>query len=148
MTTPQWDFLKESDTSLGLFYPLHYIVAGYPDMPAARAAEAAFHANGTSHEDVRAVTGEFVAEQLEAMDEESWLEQAKASLVEFMGTEAGYLREDKRHARARGGFLFVYAPDDTSLARANGIFGQHRPTYARRYLRPAIEIIVRNPDSV
>ncbi|MGH8145656.1 MAG: hypothetical protein ACREPY_04930 [Rhodanobacteraceae bacterium] len=148
MTTQHWEFLKKSDTSLGQFYPLHYIVAGYGDMEAAHAAESAFRDAGTSRDDVRAMDGEFVAGQLESQDDESVVERAETSLVKFMGTEMGYLSEDKNHALNGGAFLFVYAPDDDSVAHARQVFEHHAPVYARRYLRIAIERIIENPNAL
>ena len=59
----QWDFFKKSETSLGVFYPLHYIVAGYDSLDEAEAAEAAFRGSGVAADDVRAATGAFVAQQ-------------------------------------------------------------------------------------
>lgn len=148
MTARHWAFLKDGDTSLGQFYPLHYIVAGYGDMEAARAAESAFREEGKPLEDVHAVDGTFVASRLESREDENVLEQAEAKLVKFMGTEMGYLREDKNHALAGGAFLFVYAPDDDSVAHARRVFERHPPVYARRYLRIAIENIVENPKAL
>jgi hypothetical protein len=148
MTTQHWEFLKKSDTSLGQFYPLHYIVAAYGNIEAAREAESAFRDAGKAAEDVRAMSGEFVAERLESQDDENIVEKAQTSLVEFMGTEMGYQREDRNHALEGGAFLFVYAPDDDSVAHAKRVFEQHPPVYARRYLRIAIERIVENPNAL
>jgi hypothetical protein len=146
VATEHWGFLKKSDESLGVFYPLHYIVAGYPDMHAARDAESAFRSRGKPVEDVRAVTGMFVAKELESMDEQSWLEKAKTHIATLFGTEIRFLRVDCHHAREGGAFLFVYAPDNDAVAAAKQVFERHAPTYARRYSRIAIEIIVDNPD--
>lgn len=148
VTTQHWEFLKESDTSLGQFYPLHYIIAAYGNIEAAREAESAFRDAGKATEDVRAMTGEFVAGQLESQEDENIVEKAETSLVKFMGTEMGYLHEDKNHALGGGAFLFVYAPDDDSVAHARRVFEQHAPVYARRYLRIAIERIVENPNAL
>ena len=142
--TQHWAFFKEGDHSFGIFYPRHYIIAGYHTLADAEAAEAAFRKEGFSAEDVRAATGEFVIGQLEARHGSSWLERMEQRLVEFAGTETGYLREDADLARDGGAFLFVYAPDDARLNQARRVFAQHGPAYARRYLPIAIERIVEN----
>ena len=142
--TQHWAFFKEGDHSFGIFYPRHYIVAGYRNIADAEAAEAAFRKAGVSAEDVRAATGEFVIGQLEARHGSSWLERMEQRLVEFAGTETGYLREDADLARDGGAFLFVYAPDDARLNQARRVFAQLGPAYARRYLPVAIERIVEN----
>ncbi len=142
--TQHWAFFKEGDHSFGIFYPRHYIIAGYRTLADAEAAEAAFRKEGFPPEDVRAATGEFVIGQLEAHHGQSWLERMEARLVEFAGTETGYLREDADLARDGGAFLFAYAPDDARLNQARRVFAQHSPAYARRYLPIAIERIVEN----
>lgn len=146
MAGPQ-DFFKEGGTSLGTFYPTHYIVAGYHNLADAKAAAAACQEDGFSDEDVRVFDGRYAIEQLEAREGVNWLQKMERQLVEFAGTEQGYVREDAELARSGGAFLFVYAPDDESLGRARRVFAQHGPAYARRYLNIAIEEIVRNPNA-
>lgn len=145
--TQHWAFFKKDDSSFGIFYPRHYIVAGYQNMADAEAAEAAFRHAGAPEEDVRAATGEFVVGQLESRHGANWLERMEARLVEFAGTETGYLREDADLARDGGAFLFVYAPDDERMKQARRVFAQHGPKYARRYLDVAIERIVENANA-
>lgn len=137
-----WAFFRQSDTSFGTFYPRHYIVAGYPSFDAAQAAEDAFTSSGTSAKDVRAATGDFVVNQLEAHQEANWLQRAEAHLAAFAGTEAGFLQTDAELARRGGAFLFVYAPDDDRVEQARTVFALHRPDYARRYLQVAIERLI------
>ncbi len=137
-----WAFFKQGDTSFGTFYPRHYIVAGYRSFREAEAAEMAFTAAGTEAEDVRAATGDFVVNQLEAHRKASWLERAEARLAEFAGTEAGFLHDDAELARNGGAFLFVYAPAEHHVRRAREVFERHPPAYARRYLPVAIERLV------
>jgi hypothetical protein len=140
-----WAFFKQGDTSFGTFYPRNYIIAGYRSFREAEAAEMAFAAAGTNAEDVRAATGDFVVNQLEAHREASWLERAEAHVAEFAGTESGYLDDDAELARKGGAFLFVYAPEDRHVNRARAVFERHRPAYARRYLNVAIERLVEPP---
>jgi hypothetical protein len=142
--TRQWDFFKEGDTSFGVFYPVHYIVAGYANLADAEAAAAAFRKNGTPAEDVQAFDGDVVARQLESRHGDNWLEHMESKLVEFVGTETGFVREDAYLAQRGGAFLFAYAPDDGRMAAARRVFAQHGPKYARRYLKVAIERIVEN----
>ncbi|HEX7370702.1 MAG TPA: hypothetical protein VF284_10540 [Rhodanobacteraceae bacterium] len=144
----QWEFFKKSETSLGVFYPLHYIVAGYADLDAARAAEAAFRDAGVAAEDVRAAPGQFVAAQLESRGDRNWMDKLENTLVKFAGTEKGYVDEDKNHAKDGGAFLFVFAPNDADAAQAKSVFARHPPVFARRYLRVAIEQIVKNPKAL
>jgi len=143
----QWDFFKKSETSMGVFYPLHYIVAGYDNLDAAQAAEDAFRESGVDAEDVRAAPGEFVAEQLESRSDRNAMDKLNNELVKIFGTEKGYTTEDKQHASDGGAFLFVYAPNDEDAANAKTVFAKNPPVFARRYLRIAIEQIVLNPKA-
>ena len=140
-----WAFFKQSDTSFGTFYPNHYIVAGYASLVDAQAAEQAFTESGVEAGDVRAATGDFVVNRLEAHREANWLQRAAAHLAEFAGTEAGFLEDDAELARKGGAFLFVFAPGDPQVERAREVFARHRPAYARRYLHTAIERIIERP---
>lgn len=146
--TDQQEFFKEGDTSLGTFYPTHYIVAGYHNLADAEAAAMACKKNGFAAEDVRALGGKFVTEQMQKREGENWLERMEQQLAKFAGTETGYVREDAELARSGGAFLFVYAPDDERVAQAKRVFAKHGPAYARRYLNVAIEIIINNPNAL
>lgn len=137
-----WAFFKHSDTSFGTFYPKHYIVAGYASMSDAQAAEQAFTESGIDADDVRAAAGDFVINQLEAHREANWLQRAEARIAEFAGTETGFLNDDAELARRGGAFLFLFAPETRHVEQARKVFAQHRPAYARRYLRVAIERII------
>lgn len=143
----QWDFFKKSETSMGVFYPLHYIVAGYDSIDEAEAAEAAFRESGVAADDVRAATGEFVAQQLESRGDRNLWNKFENEIVKFAGTEKGYTTEDKQHASGGGAFLFVYAPNDEDAANAKKVFAKSPPVFARRYLRVAIEQMVLNPKA-
>lgn len=140
-----WAFFRQGDTSVGTFYPKHYIVAGYPDFDAAQAAEDAFTASGTSGNDVRAATGDFVINQLEAHHEAGSEQSTAAVPTRLNSIESGFLETDAELARHGGAFLFVYAPDDERVKQARTVFAQHRPTYARRYLQVAIERLIDPP---
>ncbi|MGH8190933.1 MAG: hypothetical protein ACREP2_05755 [Rhodanobacteraceae bacterium] len=144
----QKEFFKEGSTSLGTFYPTHYIIAGYHDMADAKAAAVACEKAGFASEDVRASGGDFMMRQLESRDENSsLLDRMGQELVKFAGTEQGYVREDAELARAGGAFLAVYAPNDEDVEKVKDVFARHGPAYARRYLKIAIEVIIRNPNA-
>lgn len=137
-----WAFFRQSDLSFGTFYPHHYIVAGYANLRAAHDAECAFCAAGVAAHDVRATTGDFVVNQLEAYRDLGWLQRALSHVARFAGTELGFLDDDAELAQRGGAFLFLFAPSDRDVAHARAVFAQHPPVYARRYLGVAIERIV------
>ena len=137
-----WAFFKQGDLSFGTFYPRHYIVAGYPNLEAAHDAECAFCASGVAAHDVRATTGDFVVNQLEAHRDMTWLQRTLSHIVTFAGTESGFLDDDAELAERGGAFLFLFAPRDRDVEHARTVFVQYPPVYARRYLGVAIERLV------
>ncbi len=137
-----WEFFKEGDHSFGMFYPRHYIVAGFENHALAEAAERDLLRQGFGDEDVRAATGDFVAHELESMDDASFLDKLKIQISKAVGTEAGYIEDDLELARQGGGFLFVYVPTDEDCARAMATLEPLYPVFARRYLPMAIERLI------
>lgn len=137
-----WEFFKESDHSFGLFYPRHYIVAGFDCIEAAIAAERELRLQGFAEDDVKSATGSFVVDQLESLDDASFLDKLKMQISKAVGTEAGYIDDDLKLARRGGAFLFVYAPGDDDCRRAMAVLELQRPEFARRYLPMAIERLI------
>ncbi|MGH8113905.1 MAG: hypothetical protein ACREPS_02455 [Rhodanobacteraceae bacterium] len=137
-----WAFFKRSDTTFGTFYPRQYVVAGYPSFEAAHAAESAFAASGVDADDVRAATGDFVVNRLEAHREVNWLQRTLAHVAEFAGAESSFLQDDAELANNGGAFLFLFAPNDSHVVHARIIFSQYPPVYARRYLNGMVERII------
>lgn len=144
----RWDFFKQGETTWGVFYPTHYIVAGYESEAEAQAAEAAFRASGVAAEDVRAATGKFVAGHLETRTDRNALDKLGSKLADALGTENEFVAQDKVFARRGGAFLFVYAPAEKDSDNAKAVFATHPPTFARRYLHVAIEELVLHKDHV
>ncbi|HSX62184.1 MAG TPA: hypothetical protein VLF18_18530 [Tahibacter sp.] len=137
-----WEFFKEGDHSFGMFYPRHYILAGFDSFAQAQSAESELLRQGFTAEEVRSATGEFVVNELESMDDASFLDRLKMQISKAVGTEAGYIDDDLELARSGGAFLFVYAPTDDDCRRAMATLGQLHPVFARRYLPMAIERLI------
>ncbi|WP_313916941.1 hypothetical protein [Tahibacter sp.] len=137
-----WEFFKEGDHSFGMFYPRHYIVAGFENHAQAEAAERDLLGLGFGTDDVRAATGDFVATELESTDDASFLDKLKIQISKAVGTEAGYIEDDLELARSGGGFVFVYVPTDEDSARAMAALEPLQPVFARRYLPMAIERLI------
>lgn len=143
-----WSFFRHSDTSFGLFYPRGYTLAAFTDMERALGAEKALQQAGIAGEDVRAVSGEFVAGRLESAEGRSLFERFKVQVAEALGTEEIFIEQDLDFARKGGAFLFVHTPDDESTQRVKELLDEHHPEYARRYGRMAIERLFENGRKV
>jgi hypothetical protein len=143
-----WSFFKESDSSMGVFYPLHYVIAAFDNEVRARAICARFREDGFAEDDVSVVDGPFLVDQLESLEGSSLLERAEQALVRGVGTELGYVDDDRRTARRGGCFLFAYTPDQESTDRAIELLKRAHPIYARRYHRAGIHRILYPKQSV
>ncbi|GAB3039950.1 MULTISPECIES: hypothetical protein [Oleiagrimonas] len=136
-----WDFFKDSDSSFGLFYPLHYTMAAFEVDTHAERARQRFLEDGFAEDDVATASGPFVADRLESMDDANWFDRLRAQLADLVGTETGYLQDDRKLAQRGGAFLFVYTPDQDRIDRAHALIERLHPIYARRYHYAGIENI-------
>lgn len=142
-----WDFLKESDRSFGLFYPLHYTMAAFDDMERAKEAREDFLSGGFAGEDVAVVSGSFVTDYLESEEGKDWFDKMRAGIARVIGTEAGFIDDDFQLAREGAAFLFVYTPDEKQAERVHDLIRHVQPIFARRYHRAGIESITYPPQS-
>lgn len=142
-----WQFLKESDTSFGLFYPLHYTVAAFETIEHAEDARRHFLSDGFDEDDVAAVSGPFVINQLETEEGAHWFDKLRAGIARVIGTEAGFLEDDVHLARRGGAFLFVYTPSEEVAEQARSLIQHVHPIFARRYHHAGIESIRYPPQS-
>lgn len=136
-----WDFLKESDTEFGLFYPLHYTVAAFNDMTQAEEARDRFRADGFDDDDVATLPGSFLVDQLETQEGDDWFRKLRAGIGKAIGTEASYLDDDMQLAQRGGAFLFVYTPDEKVAGQVRTLIESVQPVFARRYHHAGIERI-------
>jgi len=143
-----WDFFKESDTSMGVFYPLHYVLAAFETDTRAAEVRGQFLAAGFAEDDVAAVDGPFLVETLESLEGSGMIERAQQAMVRFVGTEMGYIEDDRKTAARGAGFLFVYTPDDDSTQHAIDLLKRVHPIYARRYNAAGIHRISYPKQSV
>jgi len=137
-----WEFFKEQDRSFGVFYPLHYVVAAFDTPERAEEVRKAFVAEGFDDSDVASATGSFVAQTLESMSGATWIERFKIGFASFLGTELGYIDDDHKLAQRGAGFLFVYTPDDASIAIAEKLLVRAHPISARRYDHAGIRRLI------
>jgi hypothetical protein len=137
-----WEFFKEQDRSFGVFYPLHYVVAAFDTLERAEEIRKVFVAEGFDDSDVASATGSFVAQKLESMSGATWLERFKIGFASFLGTELGYIEDDRKLAQRGAGFLFVYTPDDASIAKAEKLLVRAHPISARRYDHAGIRRLI------
>jgi hypothetical protein len=142
MREQHWAFFKEPDRSFGVFYPLHYIVAAFDTPERAEEVRAIFVDAGFGDDEVASATGPFVTQKLESMDGATWIERFKIGFASFLGTELGYVDDDRKLAQRGAAFLFVHAPDAGSIEKAEKLLLRTHPLSARRYDHAGIRRIV------
>lgn len=142
-----WEFFKEPDTSFGVFYPLHYVVAAFDTPERAEEIRGIFVDAGFEEGDVASATGSFVTSKLETLDGSTWIERFKIGFASFLGTELGYIDDDHKLAQRGAGFLFVYTPDDASIGRAEKLLVHAHPISARRYDHAGIRRLIYPPQA-
>ncbi len=128
-----WDFFKESDSSMGVFYPLHYVLAAFDNETRAKEIRQRFLDAGFADDDLAVVDGPYLVDHLESIEGSNLAEKAGQSLVRAVGTEFGYIDDDRKTAKRGGYFLFAYTPDQESTDSAIEILKLAHPIYARRY---------------
>jgi hypothetical protein len=142
-----WQFFKEQDRSFGVFYPLHYIVAAFDTPERAEAVRKEFVESGFDDGEVASATGSFVTRTLESMKGATWLERFKIGFASFLGTELGYIDDDRKLAERGAGFLFIYTPDDASIGKAEKLLLRTHPISARRYDHAGIRRLIYPPQA-
>lgn len=141
-----WQFFKEQDRSFGVFYPLHYVVAAFETPERAEDVRKIFIDSGFDDGDVASATGSFVTQKLESMDGSTWIERFKIGFASFLGTELGYIDDDHKLAQRGAGFLFIYTPDEASIAKAEHLLVRAHPISARRYDHAGIRRLIYPPQ--
>ena len=130
-------FFKESDTTLGVFNPNHYVIAVLPNLEAAKQVQTGLREAGFRQDNVIAVGGrEFIELTKEETGPGGLLMQA---LSRFIGTEQIYADRDLHHARHGAGFVAVYCPTEPAKDRAWAIIGPAAPLDARYYSSGGVE---------
>ncbi|HVT33154.1 MAG TPA: hypothetical protein VHE32_10930 [Rhodanobacteraceae bacterium] len=147
MQHEHWQFFKEQDRSFGVFYPLHYIVAAFDTPERADYVRKEFVEAGFGDDEVASATGPFVTRTLESTKGATWLERFKIGFASFLGTELGYVDDDRKLAERGAGFLFVHAPDASTIERAEKLLVRAHPISARRYDHAGIRRLVYPPQA-
>jgi hypothetical protein len=143
----RWDFFKEADSSFGLFYPMHYVVAGFDTYERAQHVARACREGGFAEDDVAAASGNYIVNHVESQREAGWVDRVMAGISRIIGTEAGYIEDDIKLARRGGSFVFIYMPDHDRAERASALLRRLHPIFARRYQNTGVVRLMYPPQS-
>jgi hypothetical protein len=138
-------FFKESFTSLGVFYPMHYILAVFDTLPAAQRAEQSLRRANFRDADMLVLSG---PEFIELEHRETGVAGAiMKSLSRFFKTEQLAIDLDLRMAEKFAAFLFVYCPREHDREKAWQAIEQEGPIVAQYYDRASVNHLAGNQNT-
>jgi len=130
-------FFNGSETTFGVFYPRHYLVAVFENPKAASSAVRKLYIAGFSQSAAIAVDGRAV---LELEKEETGLAAfVMEALSRFFATEQVFTEHDLCHARHGAGFVAVHCTTDEVKTEAWNVLQAESPLDARYYAISGIE---------
>lgn len=136
-------FFKNADTTFGVFYPKHYLLAVFQNVADADAAREALSRAGRVEEDLISASGEEVVHFAEEhLDEDGLWGLLMTELSRTIGTEAAYADNDLAAAKNGAAFVAVHCPDEKSKTEAWTVLELLRPLAARYYTAGGIEHMV------
>jgi hypothetical protein len=136
-------FFKESDTSFGVFYPKHYILATFPSFGLAEQANFALRKAGFGEDETLAVTGGEALEFFRKFHDEAGLWGSLMNEVSrFFDTEAVLVDQDVQHAKEGAGFLAVHSLNERASQRIREVVSPFAPIAMHWYLPAAVQSLI------
>ena len=136
-------FFKESDASLGVFYPKHYIIATFPKHSAAKDAYQALRKIGYCEDDVMVATGQEMLAYFKHLREGAGVVGAAMRPVSrFFGTEGLFSEHDVEHAKEGCGFLAVHSLTEQETEKIAETVKPFAPSSMEWYLSSGIQSLV------
>jgi hypothetical protein len=128
-------FFKESESSLGVFYPKHYIIATFPKYSVAKEGYQQLRSAGFGEDEVMLATGREVLNYFKDFREDAGLWGiVMRPISRFIGTEVGYSDENIEQAREGAGFLAIHSQTDQSTKAIMEHLTPLAPSSAEWYL--------------
>jgi len=134
------NFFKESHRALGVFYPVHCLVAVFGDLKVAERVRNNLLAAGFAHDEVIAVEGR---DLIELENEETGMASVLMQhLSRGLVTEQISTDHNLYFAEKGGGLVFVHCPSELLRKRAWDVMQPETPLAAHYYGRFAVEHLV------
>jgi hypothetical protein len=134
-------FFKESDSSFGVFYPKHYIIATFQNFGKAYQAEHALRRAGFTSEEVRSIHG---GEILEFFDESQLgaFSSVMKELSRVFGTEQVFADDDAQFAHRGAGFVAIYCPEEAEANRVRALLEPMEPIAMHWYRAGCVQSLI------
>ncbi len=130
-------FFKESDSTLGVFYPRHYLIGVLRNLEVAQRVVDNLHQAGFAQDDAMAVGGQEIVEL--AKEETGVGTVFMQGVSRLLATGQIHVDHDLAHARHEAGFLAVHCPTEETMKKAWAIIEPEAPLDARYYTSGGIE---------
>jgi len=139
--TRLYRFFHGAATTLGVFYPTHYIFASFPSLQNAKDAAKALEENGY-RELVTASAAETSRFMSELRADVGLWGALMAVLSRFFGTEEVFADIDLEKADQGAGFLAVYCPREERAEQIRDIVAPFEPLAMQLYLSSGIQSLI------
>src|ERR1035437_5938981 len=137
------NFFKESDSTLGVFYPADYIIAIFPTFAAAQGASQALRCAGLGEEEVLAIPGAEVLKYFEEFRANSGYWAAIMTMLSRpFGTEQVFVDDDVHRAQAGEGFVAIYSPGEAQTSRIQESVKPFEPKAMHWYQAGGIQCLI------
>jgi hypothetical protein len=137
------NFFKESDSSLGVFYPMHYVIGTFPTFEKTQGAAQALRRAGFSDDELLAVPGSEVLRYFEEFRAHAgFWSSVMATLSCALGTEQIFADDDVQLAHSRAGFLAVHSADQACTDRIRTLLEPFDPRALHWYQAGGIQSLI------
>jgi hypothetical protein len=131
------DFFKETHTALGVFYPLHCLVAVFPDLDAAQQVARKLRQAGFAEDEVIAVEGsEFIEFEKEETGPGNLLMQ---EISRDLGAEQVSTDHNLEFARRGAAFVLAHCPAEKTKKEVWSVMQPSAPLAAHYYSRASVD---------
>ena len=131
------DFFEETHTALGIFYPLHCLIAVFPNLDAAQQVCQKLRYEGFGERDAITVEGkEFIELEKEEINLGSYLMQA---LSRFLATEQISTDHNLELAHRGAAFVLVHCTSEAAKKKAWDVMKPLSPIAAHYYSRASVD---------
>jgi hypothetical protein len=136
-------FFKESESSLGVFYPKHYVIATFKTFAGSEKAAQALRGAGFGDEEVLAIPGADVLKYFEEFRANSGLWSGVMTMLSRgFGTEQVFADDDVQRAKAGAGFLAVHGPQEADKSRVKALVTPFEPIAMHWYAAGGVECLI------
>lgn len=137
------EFFKESDATLGIFYPRHYVIATFPKYSAAKEAYQSVRNAGFPEGEAMLATGAEALAFFKHFREDAGLWGiVMRPISRFFATEVIYADRDIDHAQEGSGFVAVHSRTEQTTRRITELMNPFAPSSMEWYLAGGIRSLI------